>query len=157
MVVAVVGTLVVVLRVVLAKYLVTAMTAEQKNSLGQMAKDATIAYEREIPGGTRGVCASASLPIPRDTASIRGRKYQSTAAEWRVDEERDAGFACLRFEVTSPRYYQYRYDATPTAVTMTAHADLDGDGRLSTTILRGEVRAGRLMVEPSMEETDPGE
>jgi len=43
----------------------------------------------------RGGVGSRQAP---DTASIRGQTYQSTAAEWRVDEERDAGFACLRFE-----------------------------------------------------------
>jgi type IV pilus assembly protein PilA len=162
-VIAMVGTLLVLAIVGLRKYLATAKTGEAKNTLGQLAKDAVIAYERELPDAapsqaTHGsLCPSASRPVPLETSSIRGRKYQSTAAEWSVDEARDAGFACLRFELMAPQYYQVIYEASPTSFTGTTRGDLDGDGQLSTFTLGGEVHGGRLWLAPTIREVDPDE
>ena len=134
------------------KYLSGAKSSEVKNTLGQLAKDAAVAYERD----TR-LCPSAARPVPADVSQIRGRKYQSAQAEWDVDRPRNAGFACLDFSMTVPQYYQYRYEATATSFLAGGRGDLDGDGDLSNFTLSGEVRDGRLVLSPSIEESDPEE
>lgn len=147
------------------KYIANAKTAEAKNSLGQMAMDAVTSYEGEGEGevlgadGTvkRRICPSASQRIPADRLMVRGRKYQSTAAEWQADKAADAGFACLKFEMSSPQYYQYEYEATPTGFTGRAFGDLNGDGVLSTFEIKGELVGERLVLSPSILEIDPGE
>jgi type IV pilus assembly protein PilA len=140
------------------KYMAGAKTAEQRNTVGQIAKEAVRAWEASAdePLG-RHLCASASRPVPMRTAQIAGRKYQSTAAEWKVDAERKAGFACLGFEMSIPQYYQYMYSADGVSFTATARGDLDGDGELSTTELGGRVVSGNLVVSPVVTETSPEE
>ncbi len=140
------------------KYIANAKTAEARNSLGQIAKDAAAAYEREGLGdGGHRVCPSARVPVPADQSFVSGRKYQSTPSEWEVDRARDAGFACLGFSLSYPQYYQYRYDATSSDLTGTARGDLNGDGVFSKFVVRGQVQGGRLLLAPSIEETNPEE
>jgi hypothetical protein len=134
------------------KYVSGAKPTEVKNTLGQLAKDAAAAHERD-----GRLCASASRPVPVDVSLLRGRKYQSQSAEWDVDGPRNAGFACLRFSMTIPQYYQYRYEATATSFLAGGRGDLDGDGDLSNFTITGEVRDGRLVLSPSIEESDPEE
>jgi type IV pilus assembly protein PilA len=145
----------------LRKYLGGAKSSEVRNSLGQIAKDATAAYERREPAGPGSslgrVCPSASRPVPEDPSSVRGKAYTSTRFEWEIDKPADAGFACLGFELTQPQFYQYRYEATPTSFVAVGRGDLDGDGRLSTFALRGAVEEGRVVLAPSIQETDPDE
>ncbi len=157
--VGIVGSAVVMLSVLgvlgflgVRKYLSGAKTSEVKNVLGEIAKDAAMRFERD-----HRVCPSASRPVPTDTSLIRGRKYQSRAAEWEVDRPGDAGFACLEFSLLAPQYYQYRYEATATSFLAGGRGDLDGDGDLSNFTVTGEVRDGRLMLSPSIEESDPEE
>jgi type II secretory pathway pseudopilin PulG len=57
----------------------------------------------------------------------------------------------------APQQYQYRYEATATSFLAGGRGDLDGDGVLSNFTARGEVRDGRLMLSPSIEEIDPEE
>jgi type IV pilus assembly protein PilA len=143
------------------KYVANAKTAEAKNSLGQIAKDAASAYEREelSTDGTvkRRICPSASARVPADPSMVRGRKYQSTAAEWQADLAADAGFACLKFEMSSPQYFQYEYEATPTGFTARAFGDLNGDGVRSTFEIKGQLVDGRVVVSPTILEIDPEE
>src|SRR5580700_2369346 len=91
-VVAIVGVLAVLAVYGVRKYLANAKTAEARNSLGQLAKDAAIAVEREKgttailgPGSTsslmRSFCASSSM-VPSTVTSIGGQKYQSTKGDW---------------------------------------------------------------------------
>lgn len=134
------------------KYLSGAKSSEVKNTLGQLAKDAAAAHDRD-----GSLCASASRPVPVDVSAIRGRKYQSHAAEWEVDRPRHAGFACLDFSMNTPQRYQYRYEATATSFLAGGRGDLDGDGDLSNFTLTGEVLDGRLVLSPSIEESDPEE
>ena len=79
-VVAIVGVLAALAIYSVRKYLLTSKTAEVKNAVGQMAKDAVAAYERETmagaildPGATAGVsnnlCTSASASIPPPTTA----------------------------------------------------------------------------------------
>ena len=149
-----VGILVVVARTLSKTYIREAKTAEAKNSLGQMSKDAITAYEESVSaGGKRHLCASATSPVPKDMSSVRGRKYQSSEADWQEDRGSNAGFACLKFEMTSPQYFQYAYEATSTGFVGTGRGDLNGDGLITAFEVRGEVVDDRLVVRPTILET----
>jgi type IV pilus assembly protein PilA len=143
------------------KYIANAKTAEAKNSLGQIAKDAVTAYEGEAlsPDGNvkRRLCPSASAPVPADRNAVSGKKYQSSAAEWQKDLDKNAGFACLKFEMSSPQYFQYEYEASDTGFVVRAHGDLNGNGVFSTFEIKGQLVDGRIVLAPTIEETDPEE
>src|SRR6188472_1780518 len=85
-VVAIVGVLAVLAVYGVRKYLANAKTAEARNSLGQIGKDAVTAYEKEGMNGSvltqgsstdilRSMCKSATKTVPDDKASIAGKKY----------------------------------------------------------------------------------
>jgi type IV pilus assembly protein PilA len=177
-VVAIVGVLAVLAIYGVRRYIANAKTAEARNSLGQIGKDAASALEREIMstavlagGGTaalnRRLCLSASSPVPNSMDDVKGKKYQPNPARGQdyskdVDEV-GMGFACLKFEMTSPQYYQYNYTSDSTAttigttITATAQGDLDGDGTPSVFTLLGGVEEGMLKLAPSIGEVDPEE
>ncbi len=182
-VVAIVGVLAVLAVYGVRKYIANAKTAEAKNALGQIGKDAVTAYEGEhmkadimTTGGstavTRKICPKASNTIPANAASIKGAKYQSAKTDWSpvVDVEKRAGFPCLRFEITAPQYYMYNYDSDSTVgdytqagsvFTATANGDLNGDNVLSTFTIKGKVQDAvndtRLLVSPTIDELSPEE
>ena len=139
------------------KYISNAKSAEARNALGQIAMAAVAAYETELADGPRHLCASASEPVPAERSSIRGHYYQSSRADWERDAKREAGFACLKFELIAPQYFQYEYEATATGFTARAHGDLNGDGRVSTFVVSGQVVNGHVVTSPSIAETDPNE
>lgn len=134
------------------KYIANAKTAEARVTLGQLAKDAATAYERD-----HALCPSASAPVPARMELLRGSKYQSVPADWDADRARHAGFACLGFSLELPQYYQYVYTSQPGQFEITAHGDLNGDGRTSTFVVRGEVSGGVVQIGPRIEETSPEE
>src|SRR3712207_5736826 len=91
-VVAIVGGLAALAIYGVRKYLLNSKTAEARNAVGQMAKDAKAAYEREwrepkvLPGGasasvSNNPCAEATKPVPADKTSIAGKKYQSASTD----------------------------------------------------------------------------
>jgi type IV pilus assembly protein PilA len=137
------------------KYIANAKQAEARNSLGEIARDAATAYERDS-----ALCGSASSPVPPRMAMLKGMKYQSAAGEWQVDRARNAGFACLGFSLETPQYYQYSYTVPaghPDEFEAVAHGDLNGDGKVSTFRIRGRVESGVLVVAPNIEEAFPEE
>jgi type IV pilus assembly protein PilA len=172
-VVAIVGVLAALAIYGVRRYLLNAKTAEVRNSLGQMTKDAKSAYEREgmaatilAPGGTAGLsnvlCDSAGASVPSDKTSIQGMKYQSkpaTGEDWLKDVATPGkGFACMKFSMSDPQYFMYSYGATITAdFTATGNGDLNGDTTTSTFIMRGSINAGTVLVSPNFEETNPEE
>src|SRR5690242_2788965 len=96
-VVAIVGVLAALAIYGVRKYLLNSKTAEVRNAVGQMAKDAKAAYEREsmksdilAAGATAGLsnnlCQDAAASVPAAKASIAGQKYQSNPTEWTVDQ-----------------------------------------------------------------------
>jgi type IV pilus assembly protein PilA len=169
-VVAIVGVLAALAIYGVRKYLANSKTAEVRNAVGQMAKDATAAYERETmpaavldPGSmatvSNNLCRTASSPVPADKTAIQGKKYQSKASEWSVDSaDPGKGFGCLRFSISDPQYYMYSYtgEAGP-AGTFTARGqgDLNGDTNLSDFSLSGEVKKGVVFVTPNFAEVNP--
>jgi type IV pilus assembly protein PilA len=176
-VVAIIGILAVLAIYGVRKYVANAKTAEARNSMGQIGKDATTAFERETMAGTvllagsstavnRAECVKASVTVPSSNAGIQGKKYQSSpvaGADWQADELTNAGFACLKFAMQAPQYYEYGYSSDSTATTQgtiftaTANGDLNGDGVFSTFTLAGSVANQTLFIAPALTETDPEE
>ena len=169
-VVAIVGVLAVLAVYGVRKYIANAKTAEAKNSLGQMGKDAVSAFEGEkmsstilTTGGSTGVLrdvcltgATAKVPATPPSAA----KYQSKKADWSnaTDVQTNAGFPCLRYEMTAPQYYAYGYSATTQAgFTATAEGNLNGDSQTSLFSQSGSIVEGRLLVAPSIAEVSPEE
>jgi type IV pilus assembly protein PilA len=171
-VVAIVGVLAALAIYGVRKYLLNSKTAEVRNAVGQMAKDAKAAFEREsmssgvlAAGGVAGVsnnlCSDASKSVPAAKASVAGQKYQSDPAEWTVDRSTAGkGFACLRFSMSDPQYYMYDYKGTAgTAGTFQAMGmgDLNADGVTSTFSIIGAVTGGTVFVAPNFAEDKPEE
>jgi type IV pilus assembly protein PilA len=176
-VVAIVSILAVLAVYGVRRYVANAKTAEARNSLGQIAKDAQTAYEKDTtaaiilgPGAitavTRSLCQSAGSTVPNAPGLIQGKKYQSNGAvgqDWLFDEATNKGFACLKFGMTNPQFYMYNYwsDATAAApganFTATANGDLNGNGILSVFTLVGQVLNNQLNVAPNITEVDPEE
>lgn len=175
---AIVATIVGILSVLASygvrKYVANSKTTEARNSLGEIARCAAAAYEREsMPGAvlgtkssaanSRALCTSASASIPATSTSISGHKYQSGAAEWNVDSAGNSGFACLRFEIDQPQYYMYSYSAQGSSAvndgfTATARGDLNGDGVLSLFQIAGSINGGYTVnVAPNLLEVRPDE
>ena len=109
-VVAIVGVLAVLAVYGVRKYLANAKTAEARNSLGQLAKDAAAAVEREkgtqaiLATGTvssllRSFCDSSTM-VPSTVPA--GQKYQSTKAEWN-NGDAVTGWNCLKFSLEEPQ------------------------------------------------------
>jgi type IV pilus assembly protein PilA len=154
------------------RYLLHSKTAEAKNSLGQLAKDAKTAYEREsmaaalLPAGAAAkqscnLCASASNSIPTNIGQVTGRKFQSSPEAWLEDMDTPGvGFACLKFGLSDPQYYMYTYQGTSGAAgvfTGSANGDLNGDGTTSTFKLAGKLVSGVVFVSPNFIEVLPEE
>jgi type IV pilus assembly protein PilA len=173
-VVAIVGILAALAIYGVRKYMANAKTAEAKNSLGQMAKDASAAFNREkmaagviAPQGSTGVantlCQSASATIPAGLTSVAGKKYQSSQAEWNADSQL-VGWQCLKFSMAEPQYYKYGYTqsggtlgADGEEFIVAAQGDLDGDGAPSTFSLSGKIQERAIAMSPVVYETDPEE
>jgi len=168
-VVAIIGILAALAIYGVQRYLSNAKTGEVKTNLGRLGKDAAAAYDRELMAGTllvannsatasNSLCASAAAAVP--TTVPKGQKIQPDPAAWNAGDK-TTGWACLKFSVNSPVYYQYSYTATnptnPATATFSATAvsDLDGDGVNSGTwsvsggILNGRMRLTPTMTEPS--------
>jgi len=171
-VVAIVGVLAALAIYGVRKYLLNAKTAEVRNAVGQMAKDAKAAYEREsmdsavLKAGdsatvSNNLCADATKPVPAAITAIAGKKYQSTAAEWAVDQTTPGkGFSCLHFAMSDPQYYMYDYKGEKGATgkfTAVGYGDLNGDAATSSFSLKGEVTGGIVFVSPNFLEDKPEE
>jgi type IV pilus assembly protein PilA len=171
-VVAIVGVLAALAIYGVRKYLLNSKTAEVRNAVGQMAKDAKAAYEREsmapdiLKQGdstavSNNLCTTASKSVPDDAKKIKGQKYQSAASDWTVDQATAGkGFACLRFSMSDPQYYMYGYTGTAGAdgtFTASGAGDLNGDEVTSLFSLDGKVEKGIVYVSPNFKEDKPEE
>ncbi len=178
-VVAIVGILAVLAVYGVRKYIANAKTAEARNSLGQIGKDASAAYEREGMAATvmglgnstgivRQLCTDASSTVPSGKASIKGQKYQSRPSEWNADGATfGKGFSCLRFVMNDPQYFMYGYagsgSTSGSTFVATANGDLNGDDNTSAFRINGSIQNGGgsgglvLTVSPNIDESDPDE
>ncbi len=175
-VVAIIGVLAALAIYGVRKYLNNAKTAEARDALGRIGKDASAAYTRENMaatvmelGGVAGIsnrlCDTAANTVPAAKASIAGQKYQSKPSEWATGDQ-VTGWTCLKFSMQDPQYFMYGYTATnPTAddgsMVATAQGDLNGDGKLSTFSVAGGIKKeGNVkvfVVAPNFSEVDPDE
>ena len=77
---------------------------------------------------------SSRVPVPSDPLDVRGKRYQSTQAEWAVSPWRD-----LRFSIAPPQYYAYSFESSGSGEAARAKAmaegDLDGDGVTSLFVV----------------------
>jgi type IV pilus assembly protein PilA len=138
------------------RYLASAKSAEAKNTIGAIARNAAAAYERDPVDGSKrhALCASAQ-PVP--SIVPRGMKYVPSRLAGMDFDQGDAatGWKCLRFSIASPTYYQYHYNAGggwiaptnapgPDGFEAAAQGDLNADGHLSTFSRTGVVTGGTL-------------
>ncbi|MGC4088809.1 MAG: prepilin-type N-terminal cleavage/methylation domain-containing protein [Polyangiaceae bacterium] len=174
-VVAIVGILAALAIYGVSKYVKNAKTAEARDALGRMSKDATGAFQREgmtpkvmALGSSTGIshrlCAS-STKVPGNEPP-KGKKYQSKPADWMVTgtTASTVGWTCLRFSMDDPQYFQYQYTATGATGSFSclAKGDLDGDGTASTFYIAGRVAADskgkqQAIVAPNIGEILPDE
>jgi type IV pilus assembly protein PilA len=179
-VVAIVGILAALAIYGVRKYLANAKTAEARNSLGQMSKDASTAYSREGMAATvltvltstavsNRLCGSVASgnTVPSTIAGVQGKKYQSSPAEWNTGSS-SVGWTCLKFSMQDPQYYMYSYSASGTTgasgdtFQTIAQGDLNGDGVASTFSISGAIQAGAsgglvVTIAPNISETNPEE
>jgi hypothetical protein len=84
---------------------------------------------------TRCVEADGKLPptspaVPATLAPIRGTKYASTTADWAAP-----AFTCAGFSLSAPQYFRYQWiQLSPTTGEVVAEGDLDGDGRVDSSV-----------------------
>jgi type IV pilus assembly protein PilA len=177
-VVAIVGVLSVLAIYGVNKYLTNAKTAEAKNGVGNLAKSAVASFDVERTQANTGevgtgssatinryLCLAASTTVPAAIADVKGKKYQSSKADWAAGNANE-GWKCLKFEMTGAQYYMYKYqdsgNAAPTTAdgqkfTAIAAGDLDANGTESEFKLRGAVKDSRVILNTAMEETNPEE
>lgn len=177
-VVAIIGVLAALAIYGVRKYIANSKTAEARNSLGQMSKDAASAFDREHMEGTvlklkdtssvlHGLCGSATNTVPANKSDIQGKKYQSSPAEWATGDA-NTGWKCLRFTMDQPQYYMYSYTASGTdgkkgdTFDAVANGDLNGDGTLSTFTMSGSIDQGSkggtiVKLAPNIKEVDAEE
>ena len=177
-VVAIVGILAALAIYGIRKYILNSKTAEARNSLGQMSKDAAAAFSREgmaadtlalgaSTGVTNRLCASAPKSVPDAKTKIQGKKYQSSPSEWNDGAAGDkvTGWTCVKFSMSDPQYYMYSYTAAdPTGdgtFTAKAEGDLDGDTETSTFTIEGAVKKEGnervVVIAPNLDEINPEE
>ena len=177
-VVAIVGILAALAIYGVRRYIFNSKTAEARNSLGQMSKDASTAYSREgmeatvitLKNSTQVVnklCDKAGNTVPAAKAAIAAKKYQSSPAEWKTGDK-DTGWYCVKFSMQDPQYYMYNYSASATAglagdtFDTIAQGDLDGNGTLSTFTISGKIQddgtgALGVTIAPNIAEVSPEE
>lgn len=176
-VVAIVGVLAALAIYGVSKYLASSKTAEARTALGNMAKAAKQAYEREgmaatvlalgeKTGITHRLCGAAAATVPAAIGDVAGKKYQSSPSEWNAGDAQ-TGWQCLKFTMTDPQYYLYDYnvpggvDSTGDTFDALAQGDLDGDGTPSTFTYAGKIQeeGGQLVLTlaTKIEEVNPEE
>lgn len=167
-VVAIIGVLAALAIYGVNKYLASSKTAEAKNTIGEISRLATAAYEREtynnelLADGANSatamhvLCKSAAV-VP--VAVPKGTKYQPSTQDNADFNTGDnvTGWKCLKFEMTQPIYYQYTYmagggyitpnsGATATGFEVGAQGDLNGNGVNSLFARGADVRNGQVVL-----------
>jgi type IV pilus assembly protein PilA len=173
-VVAIIGVLAVLAIYGVRKYIANAKSAEARNSLGQIAKDAAVAVEREkgstaviAVGSTstlmRSFCSTAANTVPSGglTGTPAAQKYQSQISDWNSGAP-DTGWQCLKFSLEEPQYYEYEYTAGAVSAfngnfSAIAHGDLNGNSVYSTFLVSGIAYSGAVAISPNIQETNPEE
>jgi type IV pilus assembly protein PilA len=153
-VVAIIGVLAALAIYGVRRYLAASKSAEAKDMVGAIARGAQASFEREtvasevVPEGNQSQAASHALcgdalDVPTAMTKVQGIKYQPDSAVGKDFNSGDPlnGWECIKFNISSPIYYQYGYHNTasvkfgtnpakPTGAGFEASAqgDLNGDG-----------------------------
>jgi type IV pilus assembly protein PilA len=159
-VVAIIGVLAALAIYGVRKYLASAKTSEARNTIGAISRGAVGAYEREssasqlltaggVSSGAMHVLCTSTAAVPYVLASIRNMKYQPSATDYKTD-----AWNCLRFELSEPQYYAYKYTLGALGLTASpitappatgwiteARGDLNGDNADAMFGLTGNVDA----------------
>ncbi len=152
-VVAIIGILAALAIYGVERYIANSKAAEAKHHIGAISRGANAAYERTFASSDvvaeaglssveeHSLCDDA-LPVPAG-APPAGKKYQPNTVPPNDFHSgtTTAGWECVRFQVTSPIYYQYNYNRNGPAVAVNnptlcvtdcyeavAVGDLNGDG-----------------------------
>ena len=171
-VVAIIGILAALAIFGVKKYVTNAKTAEARNTLGQIAKDAVGAWSKDLMAGAilantaaatgaNNLCLS-STKVPDTAKPPAGAKYQpdTTAKKDYNSGDQFNGWTCLHFSMDAPQYYQYQYtadSATGPNFSSLAWGDLNGDGTVSTFERKGTIRDNQVVLAPTLIETSPDE
>ena len=169
-VVAIIGILAALAIFGVKKYVLNSKTAEARNTLGQISKDASTAWAKEVmiasvlddgkTADAANVLCTDSNAVPSTKTDIGGKKYQSSTAAGKDYNSGDtfSGWTCLHFSMEGPQYYQYQYTSTPkTGFSAIAIGDLDGNATYSTFTRDGVIRNGQVVLSPTFKETAPEE
>jgi hypothetical protein len=107
------------------KFISRSKAAEAHYSVGALANGiATQCAE------TDGKLPPTSPPVPATLADIRAKKYLSSASDWSAP-----AYTCAGFTMSTPQYFRYQWtQLSPTAGEVVAEADLDGDGRVDSSV-----------------------
>jgi hypothetical protein len=152
----------------LGRYIRHGKTAEAVGSLAAIGQAAAAYYNESDATQPAGAPESAAramrhfpppsrASVPPDIDSVRGKRYQSTLADWTPSPWRE-----LHFSIPQPQFYAYSFDSTGNgpqgSATATARGDLNGDGVTSTFVLSVSPDAkGIATVSPNLERTNPEE
>jgi type II secretory pathway pseudopilin PulG len=125
----------------LSRYVKHSKTLDAIGSLNTLAKASATYYEASDatqPVGTspdnahamRHFPPSSTRSVPPSLDDVRGKRYQSAAADWAMTPWHE-----LQFSIPQPQYYAYSYASegagTTAKATARAQGDLDGDGTTS--------------------------
>ncbi len=168
-VVAIVGILAALAIFGVKKYVTNSKTAEARNTIGQISKDAAGAWSRELMTGTilaegatvqgANVLCATSTKVP--TFVPAGAKYQSktTAGDDFNSGDPVTGWTCLHFMMEGPQYFQYQYTSSGNKTfSSIAVGDLNGDTKTSSFSRDGSVSdSGQVILAPAIVETNPDE
>ena len=145
-VVAIIGVLAALAIYGVSRYLKHAKTAEATRVLGILEVGEDVQYEKETPFGAVDSGTYVHLFCPNAPATPvavpSGAKVTVVSTPGSGAGYDADGWKCLKFTMADPQFYQYEV-TTNGAVgldaifTATAHADLDGNGTLSTYTLTG--------------------
>jgi type IV pilus assembly protein PilA len=144
-VVAIIGVLAALAIYGVARYLKHAKTAEATRSLGAIETGSRSQYQLETPYlGNTDLFVHTYCPDTALTPSVvpDGKKLLVPPTQWN-----SPGWACLKFAMTDPQFYAYRYvtnQQTGTAATFTATAQGDLDGNTITSLFELTGRGGAM-------------
>jgi hypothetical protein len=122
-----------------------AKTAEARSTVGMIAMSLATYAEQH------GKLPASAPAVPKDVP--RGAKYQSSPSDW------SGSWQAIQFTMDMPQYYSYSFKTAPDAksAVVTAHGDLNGDGKMSTFEIKVEiakdkqVKRGRIVVKDALE------